>query len=153
MEISKESFMNKVTEFMQEAVKTDVKVFAEGEDTIAVKNLGCDFNATTSEYDKIVEAYNKVLKWVYENVEAVIESDKNIDKEMLGLVYMLAVSSSYTTFDEEDEIDIHFLDEAYAKYVIESYYLEWANRNIEMTAEKYNEALGRIRNRFLEAEE
>lgn len=145
--------MDKVTEFMQEAVKTDVKVITGGNDIIGVKNLGYDFNATTSEYDKIVEAYNEVLKGVYENFEDVIESDKNIDKEMLGLVYMLAVSSSYTTFDEEDEIDIHFLDEAYAKYVIESYYLEWANKNIELPAEKYDEALDRIRNRFLGVKE
>ena len=154
MEISKESFMNKVTEFMQEIVKIDgIKVFTEGEDTIVFKNLGCDFNATTSEYDKIVEAYNKVLKGVYKNFEDIIERDKNIDEELLGLVYMLAVSSSYTTSDEEDEIDIHFLDETYAKYVIESYYLEWANINIELPVEKYDEALNRIKNRFLEVEE
>ena len=151
--ISKGSFINKVNEFMQEVAKLDeVKVYTEGEDTIVFKNLGCDFNVITSEYDKIAEAYCRVLNGVYDNIEDIIDSDKNIDEELVGLVYMLAASSSYVTSDEEDELVIHFIDTSYAKYVIESYYLEWANINIELTAEKYNEALSIIKNRFLEVD-
>ena len=154
MEISKESFIDKVNEFMQEVAKLDeVKVYTEGEDTIVFKKLGCDLNVVTSEYDKMIEAYYRVLKGVYENFEDVINSEKNIDEELVGLFYMLAASSSYVTSDEEDELVIHFIDVTYAKYVIESYYLEWANGNIELPAEKYNEALIRIKNRFLEVNE
>ena len=157
MESIKKSFISKVNEFIQVVVKTDVKVCTVGDDTVVFKNLGCgflgcDFNVVTSEYDKIAEAYYRVLNGVYENIEDVIDSDKNIDDEAVGLFYMLAVSSSYETSDERDEIAIHFLDVTYAKYVIESYYLEWANINIELTAEKYNEALSIIKNRFLEAD-
>ena len=153
MEINKGLFINKVNEFMQEVVKNgDVKVHTIGEYTIVFKNLWCDFNVITSEYDKIAEAYCRVLNGVYDNIEDIIDSDKNIDDMTVGLVYMLAASSSYETSDEEDEIVIHFLDVTYAKYVIESYYLEWANINIELTAEKYDEALSRIKNRFLEVD-
>lgn len=153
MEINKGLFINKVNEFMQEVAKLDeVKVYTEGEDTIVFKKLGCDLNVVTSEYDKMIEAYYRVLKGVYENFEDVINSEKNIDEELVGLFYMLAASSSYVTSDEEDELVIHFIDVTYAKYVIESYYLEWANGNIELPAEKYNEALSRIKNRFLEVD-
>lgn len=151
MEISKRSFITKVTEFMQEAVKKDgVKVDTiMRDDMVVFENFECDFNAITSEYDKIVAAYYRVLEGVYENIEAVIDCDKNFDKEMVGFVYMLAVSSSYEIFDEKNEITIRFLDETYAKYVIELFYLEWARVNIELPAEKYEEVLNRITNVFL----
>lgn len=154
MEISKRSFITKVTEFMKEVAKLDeVKVYTEGDDTIVFKKLGCDLNVVTSEYDKMIEAYYRVLKGVYENFEDVINSEKNIDEELVGLFYMLAASSSYVASDEEDELVIHFIDVTYAKYVIESYYLEWANGNIELPAEKYDEAVNRIKNRFLGVDE
>lgn len=150
MEINKGLFINKVNEFMQEVVKNgDVKVHTIGEYTIVFKNLWCDFNVITSEYAKIAEAYCRVLNGVYGSIEDIIDSDKNIDDMTVGLVYMLVASSSYETSDEEDEIVIHFLDVTYAQYAIESYYLEWANINIELPAEKYDEALIRIKNRFM----
>ena len=73
----------------------------------------------------------------------------NIDKEVLGLVYMLAISSSYMLSAEDNELVIHFIDTSYAQYAIELYYLEWAKVNIELSKEKYTEAHRRILNKFL----
>lgn len=148
--ISKEKYKDTVRKFMETVAKLDsAEVFTESDDTIVFRNLGFDFNDIVNEYNKLLKAYDKLLNGVYDNFGEVIDRDMNIDKEVLGLVYMLEVSSSYMLSDEDNELVIHFIDTSYAQYAIESYYLEWANVNIELPAEKYDEALIRIKNRFM----
>lgn len=148
--ISKEKYKDTVRNFMETIAKLDgAEVFTEGDDTIVFRNLGCDFNDIVTEYDKLWMAYDKLLNGVYDNFGEVIDRDMNIDKEVLGLVYMLAISRSYMLSDEDNELVIHFIDTSYAQYAIELYYLEWANVNIELSKEKYTEAHRRILNKFL----
>lgn len=153
MEISKEKYKDTVRNFMETVAKLDsAEVFTERDDTIVFRNLGCDFNDIVNEYNKLWMAYDRLLNGVYDNFGEVIDRDMNIDKEVLGLVYMLAISRSYMLSGEDNELIIHFIDASYAQYAIELYYLEWANINIELPAEKYDEALVRIKNRFLEVD-
>lgn len=152
--ISKEKYKDTVRNFMETVAKLDgAEVFTESDDTLVFRNLGCDFNAIVTEYNKLQRAYDKILNGVYDNFDEVIDRDMNMDKEVLGLVYMLAVSSSYMLSDEDNKLVIHFIDTSYAQYAIESYYLEWADSNIELTNDKYTEAHRRILSKFLEVSE